>query len=60
MSESEEEAQNNSSNKRKKGVIKSELYKRNSIKRAKVKGEEHVNWAGKKIQEKKPGSTVCG
>lgn len=51
MDESEGGAQNNSYNKRKKGVVKSELYKRNSIKRAKVKGEEHVNWAGNKIQE---------
>lgn len=43
--------------KRKKGVLNTEGYKRNLIKTAKLKGDEHVNWAGKTVEEKQPGST---
>lgn len=50
----------NQTQKRKKGVLNTEGYKRNVIKTAKLKGDEHVNWAGKTIKAKQPGSTNCG
>ncbi|XP_050528134.1 uncharacterized protein LOC126898238 [Daktulosphaira vitifoliae] len=50
----------NESRKRKKGVLNTECYKRNIIKTAKVKGDEHVNWAGRNIQAKQPSTTNCG
>lgn len=45
----------NSSNKRKKGVRHAYLYKSNAIKRAKVKGECHINHAGNVVDARKTG-----
>lgn len=56
MSSSENEIMVNS--KRKKGVINSDNYKRNKIKKAKLMGIEHVNWAGNLVPSKLP-STGC-
>lgn len=58
MSESEEEIQTES-NKRKKGIVRGDSYRRNIIKKAKVKGQGYVNWAGKSVEGKTPGSTNC-
>lgn len=46
--------------KRKKGVVNTDKYKRNAIKKAKITGAEHINWAGRLIPAKQPGSTSCG
>ncbi|KAG8292790.1 hypothetical protein J6590_031769 [Homalodisca vitripennis] len=54
--DSEEEGQ---SNKRRKGVKNEEKYRRNVIKKSKVEGKEHVNWKGKTVPAKNPGSNVC-
>lgn len=56
MSSSDEEGP---INKRRKGVRNDEKYRRNIIKKSKVAGEEHVNWAGKTVPAKKPGSNFC-
>lgn len=53
MSDLEGEVVVSKTNKRKKGVLNTESYKRNIIKMAKVKGDEHVNWTGRMIQAKK-------
>lgn len=60
MSDLEGEVVLNHTRKRKKGILNTEGYKRNIIKLAKVKGDEHVNWTGRTIQAKKPGPTNCG
>lgn len=44
---------------RKKGIVNSASYKRNIIKKAKLEGKGHVNWAGKTIPAKEPASNVC-
>lgn len=51
-SESEEEIRQ----KRKKGVVNYKNYKRNVIKNAKLKGEQHINYVGKVI----PAKVVAG
>jgi len=43
--------------KRKKGVINYDKYNRNIIKNANVRGESHINYAGKEIREKVPATT---
>lgn len=45
--------------KRKEGVVNADKYKRNAIKKAKITGAKHINWAGR-IPAKQPGSTSCG
>lgn len=50
----------NTGQKRKKGVVNEDKYKRNVVKKAKIKGVEHVNWSGKLVPAKQPGSTTCG
>lgn len=45
--------------KRKKGAVNQETYRRNVIKKAKVTGKEHVNWAGKTVPAKTQGSNDC-
>lgn len=45
--------------KKRKGVVNQEMYRRNVIKKAKVSGKEHVNWAGKTVPAKTPGSNDC-
>ena len=57
MSYSDED--DNSLKRRKKGVVNSERYKRNVVKKAKVAGKEHINMVGKTIPAKKPASNVC-
>lgn len=56
MSSSEEEGP---VNKRRRDVKKDEKYRRNVIKKSKTSGKEHVNWGGKTIPVKTPGSNVC-
>ncbi|XP_072399201.1 uncharacterized protein [Diabrotica undecimpunctata] len=46
-------------NKKRKGVTNDDKYKRNIIKKSKVAGQEHVNWVGKTVPAKKPGSNFC-
>ncbi|XP_046662908.1 uncharacterized protein LOC124355798 [Homalodisca vitripennis] len=41
------------------GVKNEEKYRRNVIKKSKVEGKEHVNWKGKTVPAKNPGSNVC-
>ena len=45
--------------KRKKGIVNDKMCRRNVIKKCKVSGKEHVNWVGKTVQAKKPGSNDC-
>ncbi|KAL1489921.1 hypothetical protein ABEB36_013847 [Hypothenemus hampei] len=60
MSSSDSEIENEIPKKRKKGVTRSENYKRNIIKNAKLCGLEHVNYAGKIIAGKAvPGNNCC-
>lgn len=37
---------------RKKGVVNTEKYKRNIIKKAKLRGEQHINYSGKLVPAK--------
>ncbi|RZF36951.1 hypothetical protein LSTR_LSTR004639 [Laodelphax striatellus] len=60
MSDMEVEVVGKQTRKRKKGVLNMASYKRNIIKTAKVRGDEHVNWAGRTTKAKQPGSTNCG
>lgn len=46
-------------NKRRKGFRNDEKYRRNVIKKSKVAGQEHINWAGKTVPAKKPPSNFC-
>lgn len=56
MSSSEEEGP---VTKRRRGIRNEESYRRNVIKKSNDSGKEHVNWVGKTISAKKPGSNVC-
>ena len=51
---SDEEIIDDPKPKRKKGVVNEDKYKRNVIKTAKLRGEEHVNWSGKLVPAKQP------
>lgn len=49
---SSSESENETPRKRKKGVVNSETYKKNIIKKARVHGLQHVNYAGKDVPAK--------
>lgn len=54
-SESDEINENENVRKRKIGVTDPDAYKQNMIKRSKVKGLEHVNYAGKTVKARTTG-----
>lgn len=54
-SESSAIIDNKQQNKRKKGIINRSKYKSEVIKKAKVKGEAHINHVGKKVMARKTG-----
>lgn len=56
MSSSEEEGP---VTKIRRGIRNEASYRRNVIKKSKVSGKELVNWVGKTISAKKPGSNFC-
>lgn len=56
MSESEESIGNETVRKRKRGIVNSDFYKQNVIKKCKVKGLEHVNHVGKTIKIRSTGA----
>lgn len=44
--------------KRKKGFVNRETYKKNIIKQAKICGKEHTNWVGQLVAVKNDPSTI--
>lgn len=45
----------NQQSKRKKGICNRSMYKSEKIKKAKVKGEAHINHVGKEVMARKTG-----